>query len=200
MGLKNYSTLAAVLCCIFIVLCCVVSLCLYRLGNSTTSREERPEESTYALRKIGKDSVYSYIVTEMRLGWLAAFITLGIQFGILILFIFVSEANLQDDKIAIEFTWKCPRDSDVCKNTADLTKAGWVVFSVLMIAFLAKDMINGSKLIYHSSKVRHTLGSRIRYFVGGTSLCSIAIFAFYVSCFDCNDVISFNPRRNVTDS
>eukprot|EP00984_Skeletonema_dohrnii_P010978 scaffold4339_cov100-Skeletonema_dohrnii-CCMP3373.AAC.3 len=152
-------------------------------GNAlTTSTEKRLEEDDkYALSRIGKESVYSYFVTDKFLGWIVAFATLGIQVGLLFVFVIASEANLQDDKTDIQFTWKCPRDSDVCKNTADLAVPGWFIFSMLMIANLAKDMISGSKLIYHSSKVRHPLGSRIRYFVGGTLLCSITLFALYVS-------------------
>ncbi len=155
-------------------------------------KETRPEEDDmYALTlsKICKDSVYSYLVTDKPLGWLLVFATLGIQIGILAFFIIASEANLQDDKIDIEFTWKCPRDSVMCDDRADLTKAGWVIFVVLMIAFLAKDFINGSKLIYYSSKSA-TSGwcwRRVRCFLGGASLFSITAFALYVSsCY--NDV------------
>ena len=97
-------------------------------------------------------------------GWMTAFATLGIQIGILAFFVMASEAKLQEDTIDIQFTWKCPHDSDVCDDKADLTNAGWVIFSLLMIAVLAKDIINGCKLIYFSSKVG-TLGARIRYFI-----------------------------------
>ncbi len=162
-------------------------------GNTLTmSTERRIEESDkYALSRIGKNSVYSYFVTDRALGWVVAFATLGIQVAILIFFVVVSEANLQDDKIDIQFTWKCPRDSDECRNTADLNKAGWIIFCMLLIAHLAKDSINGSKLIYYSSKRRHLIGSRIRYFIGGIGLCSITLFAIYVSC--CNDVSPYYP-------
>jgi len=68
-----------------------------------------------------------------------------------------------------------------CDDRADWTKAGWFIFCMLMIAFLAKDMIGGCKLTYHSSKIRHKLGARIRYLIAGTSLCSITVFALYVS-------------------
>ena len=151
-------------------------------GNELTMAARRNIEgdNKYALSRIGKSSVYSYIITDMRLGWLRAFVTLAVQFGILILFVLVSEANLQDEKIDIEFTWKCPRNSFLCRDTADLTQFGWFIFSMLMFAFLAKDMINGCKLIYYSSKIRHALGSRIRYFIGGVGLCFITLFALYV--------------------
>mmetsp|Transcript_12360 Transcript_12360/g.18402 ORF Transcript_12360/g.18402 Transcript_12360/m.18402 type:complete len:192 (-) Transcript_12360:90-665(-) len=50
-----------------------------------------------------------------------------------------------------------------------------------MFAKLGKDFISGCKLIYHSAKITHSFKSRIRYFVGGTCLCSITLFALYVS-------------------
>jgi len=150
--------------------------------NSTPAMEQKRRDEEYALSKIGKNSVYSYFVTDKVFGWLAAVTTVGIQVGILVFFIIASEANLQDDKIDIKFAWKCPRDTDVCENEADLTNAGWFIFVVLMIACLAKDIISGTKLIYYSAKVRHDRHSRIRYFLGGMILCLITLFALYVSC------------------
>eukprot|EP00984_Skeletonema_dohrnii_P008777 scaffold3271_cov82-Skeletonema_dohrnii-CCMP3373.AAC.3 len=146
-------------------------LYLYRKRNNSEHyvRESIEEADNYALSKIGKNSVYSYFVTDKFAGCVLAFATLGIQIVILIFFIIASEANLQDDRIDIQFTWKCPPDSDVCKDKADLTDAGWAIFCLLMTAFLAKDMIGGTKLIYHSSRIRHPIGSRIRYFIGGVS-------------------------------
>ena len=143
------------------------------------------KDEKYAMSKIGKDSVYSFFVTDKLYGWLIAFAILAAQALILFFFVKASEANLQDDNTDIEFTWKCPRDIDVCSDKSDLENAGWFLFSSLMVAFLAKDLINGSKLIYHSSKARHTFGARTRYFIGGLSLCSITLYALYVSLCQC---------------
>jgi len=190
----NYGTFAAALFACFIAFCCIVVPLLYVIdrhrkhGNAllTAIEEQKRRDEEYALSKIGKDSVYSYFVTDKVFGWVAALTTVGIQIGMLVFFIIASEVNLQDDKIDIKFAWKCPRDTHVCENRADLTDAGWFIFVVLMTAFLAKDVISGSKLIYHSAKIRHERHSRIRYFFGGVCLCLIALFALYVSC--CNDV------------
>ena len=185
----SYGTFAAVLFAGFVAICCIIVLTVYlfskrkQRGNAVTrSAKRRVEDEKYALKRIGKDSVYSYFVTDKKRGWLVAFVALGIQVWLLSFFVIASETNLQDDKTDIQFTWQCPRDSDVCKDKSDLTSAGWAIFSLLMIAHLAKDMINGSQLIYHSSKVRHPLFARIRYFISGLGLCSITLFALYVSC------------------
>ncbi len=190
----TYVTFAIVLFAGFVAFSSMIVLFVYLFrkrrnsGNVLTrpTEESLERDDRYALSRIGTGSVYSYFVTESHVGWLVALTTLCVQILSLIFFIKASEANLQDDKIDIQFTWKCPRDSDECRNTADLTNAGWFIFGMLMFANLAKDSINGGKLMYYSSKIRHPIGSRIRYFIGGTGLCTITLLALYVSC--CNDV------------
>ena len=188
----TYRTFAAVLLAGFTLLCCVLVLSLYCFrkhcrhastmrGLSASRRSLREHDEKYAIGTIGKESVYSYFVTDMVFGWVIALATLIAQAVTLVLFIIASEANLQDDKIDIEFTWKCPRDTQECSDKSDLEKAGWIIFSVLMVTFLAKDMINGSKLIYYSSSRRHPFWARMRYFTAGLSLCLITLFSLYVS-------------------
>jgi ABC-type Fe3+ transport system permease subunit len=124
MGLEGYGKFAALLFACFVVFCCMVALLLYMIDRRknygitlSTAMETRIEEDDkYALSKIGKDSVYSYFVTDKVFGWVAAVATLSVQVVILVVFILASEANLQDDKIDIQFTWKCPPDTDVCAN------------------------------------------------------------------------------------
>jgi len=204
-GLKGYGTFAAVLSACFIALCCMVAILLYiiarrkNIGNSLTSAVEMriKQNDMYALSKIGKDSVYSYFVTDKIFGWMAALTTLCLQFGILLFFINASEANLQNDRTDVQFTWKCPRDTYACENTAGLTDAGWAIFSVLMVAFLSKDLISGSKLINHSARITHSFKSRIRFFFGGLCLCWFTLFALYVSCCCC--VFSCSFYRSCTN-
>ena len=180
----NYGTFAAALLTCFVVLCAVVARFVYSHHKRSNCRETvvmPTEDDIYALGNIGKDSVYSYFVTDNRCGWVVALATLGVQFIILFVFVGASEANLQKDTIDVQFTWKCPRDTDVCANKADLNEYGWLIFSMLMAASLSKDLINGFKLIYHSTKLRHPRKSRIRYFFGGMCLCLLTVFALYVS-------------------
>ena len=144
---------------------------------------EREGDGEYVnvLNMLGNDSVYSYFATHKPTGYLLALATLATQVWILIFFI--QSASKSSDTLLLQFTWKCPPDSDVCNEGDGMTKTGWFIFGVLTTAFLAKDMINGCKLIYFSSTaVSHCPGSRIRYFFGGLCLCSVTIFTFYVSC------------------
>jgi hypothetical protein len=149
----NYGTFAAICFACFIALCCMVAIFLYlfskrmNLRNPLSPRMEAWQEDI-ALTKICSDSVYSYFVSHNNCGRLIAFVTLGIQFGVLFFFTMASDANLQE----VLYTWNCPRDNIWCNNTAEeVTVFGWVVFAGLMTAFLAKDFISGCKLIYHSA-------------------------------------------------
>jgi hypothetical protein len=192
MGYKGYKEFAAVCFACFFIVCCALAFLLYEYDRrkshgsaSASAMEQKRRDDEYALSKIGKNSVYSYFVTDSKFGWLAALATVVIQIGILAFFIIASEANsnLRNEGKDVEFTWKCPRDKEECKNKKDLDDAGWFIFSVLVTVFLAKDIISGSKLVYHSGKSRHDRYSRIRYFCGGMILCSITLLAVYVSLF-----------------
>lgn len=212
MGLTDYGIAAAAFFVAFLLVYGIVFIALYKCDqrkncNPQTSEEAKPveedmtdddakdtrqkikaqEQEDYesALEQIGNESVYSFFVTEKDPCWkkVVAVITLLTQIALLVLFIVASEAKLQDEKTEIKFSWKCPRDSDTCKNTSDLDTFGWACFSLLMFANLAKDLIGGFKLTHHSSRARHSQGRRIRYLLGGMSLTSITLFALYVSCY-----------------
>eukprot|EP00984_Skeletonema_dohrnii_P001022 scaffold323_cov74-Skeletonema_dohrnii-CCMP3373.AAC.6 len=136
-GLKDYGAFSGVLAVFFVVLCCMVTLLLYVIGRykdsgtnltKSTRRRMRLKDDIYALSAIGNDSVYKYFVGDNIFGWIAALSTIGVQIWILTVFIKASEVNLQDDKIDIQFTWKCPRDTDTCENKGDLDGTGWAIF------------------------------------------------------------------------
>lgn len=190
MGL-SYLTFAFVIFGCLFILFGITSLLLYLIkskrGVVVTRRSSimRMRDEKYALGMIGSDSVYMYFVAKSKAGWFVALTTIVLQVWMLIPFLRASEVNLQDDQIDVEFTWKCPRDSDTCENKGDLNAIGWSIFGVLMATFLSKDLINGIKLIRHSAKTRHSLNSRIRYFFGGVILCFITLFILYVSCVLC---------------
>mmetsp|Transcript_32680 Transcript_32680/g.74122 ORF Transcript_32680/g.74122 Transcript_32680/m.74122 type:complete len:250 (+) Transcript_32680:3-752(+) len=63
----------------------------------------------------------------------------------------------------------------------DLSKYMWVVFGVLMVAFLSKDVCSGAKMILLAGKQRLSTQRRVKFFIGGTFLVSITLFILYVS-------------------
>mmetsp|Transcript_34074 Transcript_34074/g.62668 ORF Transcript_34074/g.62668 Transcript_34074/m.62668 type:complete len:397 (-) Transcript_34074:283-1473(-) len=143
--------------------------------------ETAENDSKYALTMIGDDSVYQFFLGKSWVGWTIFLATIWAQFWILLLFVDAAEINLSNDNTDLVYTWKCPRDQDECRDTADLSPKGWLAFSILMVAHLLKDIVNGTKMVVLSGKERHGHHSRIRYFVGGTLLGAVAMFTFYVS-------------------
>eukprot|EP00984_Skeletonema_dohrnii_P004582 scaffold1616_cov100-Skeletonema_dohrnii-CCMP3373.AAC.12 len=91
--------------------------------------------------------------------------------------------GIVDKKIDKPFTWKCPRNSDVCNYTADFSVASLVMFMLLVTIYLAKDIFEADKLLRQSYKSRHPRRSRIRYFIGGFGLFSVTVYALSASLF-----------------
>ena len=60
----------------------LVKLCMANRLHKRATRpvyQERKEDDDYAVSRVRKDSVYSYFVTDLRFGWLCAFLTLAAQ-------------------------------------------------------------------------------------------------------------------------
>ena len=81
-----------------------------------------------------------------------------------------------------------------CEDKADLTWQGWMIFGILMVAHLLKDLINGFKMIVHATKPRLSFHNKIRSFVGGALLCSITLFVLFTSTFYNKAIATSNPE------
>ena len=141
----------------------------------------RSRDDKYHLEQIGKGSVYQFFAGKSVSGWCIVLLTIGVQFWLLSFFVEGSEIDLSDDKVDVVYTWKCPRDYDECFSTKDLDAPGWIGFAVLVGAHVLADVINGGRMIVLSAKERHSFNFRARIFIGGTMLCSISLFTFFVS-------------------
>ncbi|EJK53387.1 hypothetical protein THAOC_27192 [Thalassiosira oceanica] len=175
-GADNYSEFLWVATLIFIGVCYLLWCLFYlidRHKKCNTVSERRVSsvvrDEKYALETVGIESVYSFLLAESKLAWLIALGTIVLQ------------VCVSDDLSDFIYTWKCPRDSLDCDDWGDLDSTGWAVFVLLMVAFLLKDLINGIKMIAYSAKERHTLRTKLRFFVGGVVLSMITIYIFWVS-------------------
>jgi len=146
--------------------------------NRRNAERGLEEDEKFPLDRFCKDSVYSYFATDSVVGWLIAGTTLGLQVSM-----YVYILGIIDKKINKPFTWKCPRNSDVCKDTADFSWAGIVIFMLIVSIYLAKDVIEADKLLSHSYKSRHPRRSRIQYLIGGLGMFSITLYAELASLF-----------------
>ena len=138
-------------------------------------------DTKYAIDTIGVGSVYSFLLSSNIGGWLIALVTIGLQTFMLWPFILAADFDLANDNSDLVYTWKCNRDSIICEDKNDLSPYGWVVFAVLMAAFLSKDVFSGAKMIVLAGKRRHSTPRRVKFFIGGTFLVSITVFILYVS-------------------
>ena len=141
----------------------------------------RSRDDKYQLEQIGKGSVYQFFAGKSVSGWCIVLLTVGVQFWLLSIFVGGSEIELSDDKVDVVYTWKCPRDNEECFPTKDLNAQGWIGFAVLVGAHVLADVINGGRMIVLSAKERHSIYFRARFFIGGTTLCSVSLFTFFVS-------------------
>jgi hypothetical protein len=114
------------------------------------------------------------------LGWTIALGTIAEQIWMLFQFVKAAEIDLSNDKSDLRYTWKCARDQVDCNNKLELDPEVWLLFGILMVAHLSKDIINGLKLIVFSSKETNSSHDQIRFFVGGTLLSSISMFTLFV--------------------
>eukprot|EP00804_Cyclotella_cryptica_P003506 CCRYP_002138-RC/>CCRYP_002138-RC protein AED:0.21 eAED:0.21 QI:1379/0.66/0.71/1/0.33/0.57/7/128/1232 len=138
------------------------------------------EEKRHAWDAIGDRSVYNFFLTESWAAWIIALAVIIFQCIVYESFVNAAEKNFNDEKSEFVFSWRCPRNNLECRNTNDWTtlishtlfnnsikkEKGWVIFTVLMICFLSKDLINGAKLVVMSTKKWHHRNRRIRFFFG----------------------------------
>jgi len=193
LGFNNYVHFSWIFFAFIVGLACVmatISFVYDKYRNRQDSSEGlRPNYETtktdkdtkYALEMIGHDSVYKFFLGNSWIGWAIFLLTIFSQMWMLFLFVEGAEIDLSNDKTDLVYTWKCPRDQDECRDTADLDWQGWLAFTILMVAHLLKDVINGSKMVILSGKARHDNLTRIKFFLGGTLLSAVASFTFYVS-------------------
>ncbi|KAL7554398.1 hypothetical protein ACHAWF_017845, partial [Thalassiosira exigua] len=191
-GFENYIQFSFVFFAGIFALAFALALMVYvvdRYRHRNMSRVLRRQQSLlkvvkdkkYALETMGDDSVYQFFLGKSITGWIIVLATMACQIGMLFVFVEGSEVNLADDRVDLVYTYKCPRDQEECDNTSDLTWRGWLVFAILMVAHLAKDVINGTKMIILSAKARHSAWQRARFFTGGTLLVAVTAFTLYVS-------------------
>ena len=50
-------------------------------------------------------------------------------------------------EVDLEYTWKCTRSDDTCKDTNAVTPNGQVIYFVLLLVFLSKDLVCGLMMV-----------------------------------------------------
>ena len=189
-GFSGYMEFTWVFFVALLAVCCLLALLSYAYDKRKNTRGQRTlhrqsttdEDAKYAVNTIGHESVYQFLLGDNVWGWVIVLATILVQIGVLFVFVRGSEANLSTEgKSDVRYTWFCPRDVDKCTNDSDLDWRGWIVFGVLMIAYVLKDTISGAKMIILSAKQRHATNYRVRFFCGGVLLSAVTLFSLYVT-------------------
>ena len=141
----------------------------------------RRRAKEYTFDKMGKTSVYSFFLGKSWSGWTIALAVLGVQLWVLFVYISGAEKELSNDKSDFRFTWKCFRDQEKCENDSNLDASGWIIFGILMFSHLARDIINGTKMIFLSAKSGYNFNTRARFFLGGFLLITVTAFTLFAS-------------------
>ena len=75
------------------------------------------EENRYAQEAIGQDSVYRYFLGNTLSGLGISLASVAIQFWMSYEFVMGSEYDFEKSTSDLTYTWMCPRDDIVCRNT-----------------------------------------------------------------------------------
>merc|ERR1711957_636961 len=137
-------------------------------------------DAKYALKHLGEESVYSFLIADSVVGWLIAVGTVAAQVLMLTPYIEAAEFDLSQT-VDVEYTHKCNPSENECVNTNSVTPRGWLIFTILMVVFLLKDLICGLKMVKLSGKRRHNNSLRARLFSGGFILCGTTMYVIYAS-------------------
>ena len=75
------------------------------------------EENCYAQEAIGQDSVYRGFFDNSWSGWAISLASTAVQFWMGYEFVMGSEYDFEKSTSDLTYTWMCPRDDIVCRNT-----------------------------------------------------------------------------------
>jgi len=194
LGFDTYKSFCGVLFGIVFGLCFILALVSYvanlkkdRLRQALSSRnlptkwlsraDTTYTDVKYALKHLGEESVYSFLIADSVVGWLIAVGTVAAQVLMLTPYIEAAEFDLSQT-VDVEYTHKCNPSENECVNTNSVTPRGWLIFTILMVVFLSKDLICGLKMVKLSGKRRHNHSLRARLFSGGFILCGTTMVKY----------------------
>ena len=103
-----------------------------------TQLTNKARDRKYALEKIGKESVYHFLLSKSLTGWFFAIVVMVLQLVALSIFVSGAERDLSDDNSDLMYTWKCVRDKVDCDDKADLDWKGCKLLIVFTISYFAQ--------------------------------------------------------------
>ena len=127
------------------------------------------------------DSVYSFFLSKSWQAWIIDLAVIVFQMWMLFEFIEAAELDFTNEESEFIYKWKCPRNSEVCSNESDWDWKGWFLFGIMMVSHLLPDFVSGIKLLLLAGKQRHDIYQNMRFFVGGSCLCLVAVITVFAT-------------------
>lgn len=157
--------------------CVAAALCVaWVIVRFLTYKHILPEPDFSAIDAAGEDSVYFFLLSNRKSGWLITVGTLVLQVAIFGLFL--SAAAFDNGDGDYVYSFRCPLNTPECNDERAVGTYGWVMWVFLVLASLLDDLVNGLKLLLISS----ARGSR-NCFVTGLFLFCVTVLAVYSSFF-----------------
>merc|ERR1712176_1642294 len=119
-------------------------------------------------------SIYKFFLVKDFAAIFIAFASMAFHFLILILFL--NSADYRSGDTEASFGYTCPRNSLECSTASRVTSVGFALFTMIVIAFLAKDFIDGILMVYECIRKPNKRG-----IFAGTTVVFITSYSFCVS-------------------
>merc|ERR1711933_444125 len=102
-------------------------------------------KSPYQKLSFQEDSIYKFFLVKDFVAVFLAFATMF--FHMLILILFLHSADYRNNDTEAAYAHTCPRKSLECTTASKVTSTGFMLFTMVVIAFLAKDFLDGILMI-----------------------------------------------------
>jgi len=129
-----------------------------------------------ASQLIGEKTVYHFFLIPSEKGWLFALGCSIIQIATLALFNL--HANTTNEKTDMTYSMSCSENSLKCEDTVSRSTFGFLVFSLLLVAWLLKDVVGAFKLFLLSLWRRN-----IDFFFASSVIIVVTLFSALTSIY-----------------
>jgi len=110
----------------------------------------------FARNKFQTESVYKFLLTN---DWVAIFFALLILvFHFIVLYMFLDAADSGNTENEAAYKYQCSSNSYECSTSSQITFTGTIIFTIMLLIFLASDFIDGFLLIYESLRLSDKRG------------------------------------------
>merc|ERR1712151_338517 len=143
---KHLPNLAAYIPFLVVLLICILIFIICVAISCSKLRNKLPCIPFEVRDDFQEDSVYKFLLTDVKIGWLVALLAGAVHLFVIILFI--SSADFPNGFSDTEYSLTCPRYESECGSDIVINDPGWMIFVLILITFLSKDFVDGIMTVY----------------------------------------------------